>query len=539
MGFSLFRRWTSLDRRQLAIGFPADRTDLLLRVRVKSLGCVALGWASDDRIIEEIIPTPLGEVVLHCKSLPSMTLELRACSRFPAWGKIRDIRIEEEVSPSVLFPRKQGWQLMFGESNLLIPSKEFFEYFLYGLSSLFRLPFPFRIGRKLAKAWVRASRLPGYKHLRRESRFGLFKAIRPRDLASYPTVSKEVFRVSPADFTTPFYTWESATSGSTGEPFRFFHGDSHQRIMSISNIAAAQYGLNFLGGYRMSRFSAPQRAEKLRTLHLTNTPGDLNWQTLKNGDLLIRQELLERSSAKELVSAFQPSIVNGLPSLLLRFSGAFSGLGRVPVAVARSEHLLDADLPELENTFDVVVGLYGQSEGLGFALRCPECKCYSQVPLWGFMGLTRSSCGELARVVGCSFRREGTQFFNYEVSDLVEPVDSNECKGCPYPSFPFGFIAGRSREQIETRDGRLLSIKSLINVGIPVTALKGISRWAVRQDEPGHATFVYSRPLDPAASLENELLSGLNELDSGLGWDIERNDSLFLSQRGKRSLIVE
>jgi len=287
------------------------------------------------------------------------------------------------------------------------------------------------------------------------------------DLQKLPLLTKEEIRKNFSDLLAKdFKKWQpkqNATSGSTGEPLKYY-----TTIDSIS--------MGWAVGYRAWGWAGYKIGDKLVKLGGSSlVPSSLTFKKrlryclervlpLPSTDMT--EETLDRYALS--ISKFKPEYIRGYPSslfILAKFL-AKSDYNIQPKAIfTTAETLLPSHRRFIQDVFncDVLDG-YGCRDGSANAMECVEHSGYHMASELVIMEFIKDgehvSPGEAGEIVATDLHNYAMPFIRYAVGDVGVPSDEQCSCGRGLPLVKS--IEGRVINMIKLKDGTLLS-------GLPFT----------------------------------------------------------------------
>ena len=331
-----------------------------------------------------------------------------------------------------------------------------------------------RLKRLVSLAWEHC---PGYRAW--WSRHGWH----PSDLRSLeeadaiPPIDKERMRADLDAFSLPRRSpMIASTSGSTGEPFSFRY------------TAALRLAHHAQAAVACARATPDLSLTQTRLMLLSGRPLRGLSATGAAGSLVLSHAALGRPEALlELIEAYRPAGLYAFPSSAAKLAEVLDGRYRFRSAILSSESMLPFQLRAAERIADTVTVTYGLSEGAAFALRCPSCGTYGELPSHGLTTLRRRPDG-LHDIVGTGFWSLGTLFIGYATGDLTAGR-AEPCPDCPGGGLRFSAILGREQEALLDRNNVRYTLGLLYRVLVP--DMPRIKLYDFVQDEPGQAILRY------------------------------------------------
>ena len=288
------------------------------------------------------------------------------------------------------------------------------------------------------------------------------------DLQKLPILTKDEIRKNFAELMAKdFENWkpiQNATSGSTGEPLRYYITKNNLSIGWASGFRAWSWAGYKLGDKRVtlagSSLLPSHMSFKKRFRYLLE-------RNLPLSSLNMTEDVMEEYAQK--IIKFKPKYIRGYPSALSILAKFLTenGIHDIqPVAVfTTAETLLPYQRKIIEDVFgcDVLDG-YGCRDGGANAMECPEhsgCHIASEQVVMEFVkGGEKVSSGEMGEIIATDLHNYAMPFIRYAAGDVGIPTD--EVCSC-----------GRGLPLLKSIEGRVLDIISLENgtmlSGLPLT----------------------------------------------------------------------
>jgi phenylacetate-CoA ligase len=299
-----------------------------------------------------------------------------------------------------------------------------------------------------------------------------------RALAALPPVSKVELRQAGAttlDRGRVHPQWRSsASSGSTGEPFRVYY--------EPRAWATLKYAVK-LRARRACGVRPTDRVVILDAVPPGTTASRLE-QAIGCGRISVLQPAPAVAAA---LAAFQPNVIYGLPSALHEAARALQARGdRLPVkAVFTSGELLDGSAREmLAAAFEApIYDIYGTSETKEIAWECPEGGMHLNSDVvrlevlddWG----RELPAGEEGNFVATLLVNRAMPLFRYLTGDRGALL-SGRCP-CGRSSPLLGVVTGRAADVLVLRGGQRISPYALT---CALERVSGLLRYQVSQLDP-------------------------------------------------------
>jgi phenylacetate-coenzyme A ligase PaaK-like adenylate-forming protein len=146
----------------------------------------------------------------------------------------------------------------------------------------------------------------------------------------------------------------------------------------------------------------------------------------------------------------------------------------------------------------VVIGTYGLSEGVGFAMGCHNCGAYAELDTHGIISLDQRTDG-LFDIIGTSFWSRGTLFIRYHTGDLTFGPAA-PCASCPPSMLHFKSPSGRSQEFVVDGRGARHALAMIVGAERMLPVLRDVELFDFVQVTPGKLVFRYvtanRKPID-------------------------------------------
>ena len=312
--------------------------------------------------------------------------------------------------------------------------------------------------------------------------------IRPQDIRSLkdysalPILTKAIVRkhgVEAFRSTSflPSQLVEVATSGSTGEPFRFLRQREYEEWRMAGWWRAWRWG-----GWTPGNKIAWLWREYWPQNRIKQLEKQLNWW------LTGRQwfNVFDMSEATmdrwiDEFRQFKPSFVHAYPSAIMRFSSHLDArrvtLDGVKAVFTSGEMLLPNQRNLIKQTFQAEVhDMYGSSEVYPIAAECRQGALHLSTDLI-VPELEKDPQGSgLKRIIATPLQAYGMPFLRYEVGDLASAI-THECScGLPFPVLEG--LVGRATDIFPLPNGRVVHGQILIAY---LNAVGGVERFQFRQ----------------------------------------------------------
>ena len=289
----------------------------------------------------------------------------------------------------------------------------------------------------------------------------------PEQLAGLPVLNKQEIRAQapgvmvsvsvPSLRRIPY-----STSGSTGEPFRFFTsqkltGSKIARYLREMSAWGIEPGTPYLKVWGAGRVPAPGREGErdFFSKHILRRYEELAFDLTeeKADDLL---DLLRRHGLQALEAYTSAAVF--LASRARERKLSFPELKTVVVS---GETLTKEHARLLSETFRArLINAYGNREFGRIAFSCPSGSglCWSAEDFYAeYLDLDPPDPSGLKRLVLTCFSNEAQPFIRYDTGDLVHPDDEETC--CGRRGLPMWHeVAGRLAESVLTHSGKHISV---------------------------------------------------------------------------------
>jgi len=282
----------------------------------------------------------------------------------------------------------------------------------------------------------------------------------PGDLRKLPILNKEDVRNHLSELVATNYPRKRlslmSTSGSTGQPLKFYHDNSAKSYIYAANIRSNSWaGLEY--GDKYARFTGSPFDSGIRAYEricdvLTRRVASLPSYDITEARLFEYVQKIRRSKPKAII---------GYASALYLL-GSFvkdQGISDVTVGtvISSSEQLWRREL--IEETFHSKVFDNYSSREFAIAAQCEMRGGYhilSELILLEFVkGNEGVSTGEVGEILVTDLTNYGMPFIRYRIGDLGRPCEDLCSCGRGLPLIES--IEGRSMDYITTCDGRILS----------------------------------------------------------------------------------
>jgi phenylacetate-CoA ligase len=294
-----------------------------------------------------------------------------------------------------------------------------------------------------------------------------------RALAALPPVSKlELRRAGPRVFDggniQPDW-YSSASSGSTGEPFRVWY---EPRAWARLKYLIKLRGRIACGARPTDRIAILDVMQSTRPV--------IGW-----GGRWARISVLEpASSVAAALEAFAPNVVYGLPSALLDAGRLLQQRGRQPPirAVFTSGELLQSRTREnlVRAHGAPVYDIYGTSETKEIAWECPQGKMHLNADVVHLEAVDESGhtlpTGSEGDLVATLLVNRAMPLLRYRTGDRGTLLAETCSCGCAMPLM--GVVTGRKADILVMQDGHRISPYALTSV---IERIAGVVRYQVSQ----------------------------------------------------------
>jgi phenylacetate-CoA ligase len=380
------------------------------------------------------------------------------------------------------------------------------------------------------------------------------------DLHLLPVVDKELFRSRPLEdfLAVGVPAWRHlpyATSGSTGDPFRFVLDRRAMPLVFASHLFYdSWYGLDPLArSIRImgppARDPAPRGAPLPVRLRSALTAGlQRRYERLTQRRLATFEARPERVRAA--IEAFRPAYLLGYTGTLAAIADEFLRTGYRPsrpldAVVTIAETLTPERRAVLERCFGApIANRYGQRE---FKYWCAQSLpgdpmrfcCNTELVVFETLRADGSAAapGEVGRVVLTNLHNEVMPFLRYDTGDLGALGASSWPDG---PGFPMmNRLDGRTQEVLSTPSGRTIDATTL---GHHLFVLRGhvdaVRQYQLVQEGPDAVVLRVVPVAGCGEALRDRLATDLGELlGEGLAIRIEVTDAIPLEKSGKRPIL--
>ncbi len=288
----------------------------------------------------------------------------------------------------------------------------------------------------------------------------------PEQLADLPVLSKQEIRSqAPGVIVSTMVSSREripySTSGSTGEPFRFFTsqkltGSKIARYLREMSAWGIEPGTPFLKVWGAGRVPTPgrERERDFFARHILKRQEELAFDLTRNRadqllDYLIRRGL-------RVLEAYTSAAVY----LATRARERGLVFPKLTTVVVSGETLTYEHERLLLETYGArVVNAYGSREFGRVAFSCPEGgMCWSAEDFYAeYLDLDPPDTSGLKRLVLTCFSNDAQPFIRYDTGDLVQPGEENSC--CGKRGLPvWQRVAGRLAESVLTHSGKHISV---------------------------------------------------------------------------------
>lgn len=380
------------------------------------------------------------------------------------------------------------------------------------------------------------------------------------DLRLLPVVDKQVFRSRPlvdflADDVPEWRQLPYATSGSTGDPFRFVLDRATTPLVFASHLYYdSWFGLDPLD--RSIRIMGPPSVDP--------PPVGAPLRARLRSALTSRlQHLYERRTQRRLptfeadpevvrrtIDAFRPAYLLGYTATLAAIADEFLRIGYRPprplkAVVTIAETLTPERRRVLEDCFGArIANRYGQREFKFWCAQSPEDDptrflVNTELVAWETLRPDGSAAeaGEVGRVVLTNLHNRVMPFLRYDTGDLAALGPSAWPQGRGFPVVTR--LDGRTQEVLTTPAGRTIDATTL---GHHLFVVRGhvdaVRLYQLVQDDDDAVTLRIVPTAGTNDELEATLRRDLHELlGDGLAITIETVDDIPLERSGKRPIL--
>jgi phenylacetate-CoA ligase len=292
-----------------------------------------------------------------------------------------------------------------------------------------------------------------------------FKA--PEQLAALPVLDKaEIRSQAPGVMVSTAISSRGripySTSGSTGEPFRFFtsqklNGSKIARYLREMSAWGIEPGTPYLKVWGAGRVPTPDReAERdFFARHILKRHEELAFDlTEERADKLLDYMVRHGLQALEAYTSAAVFLAMRARERALTFS-------KLKTVVVSGETLTKEHARLLSETFRArLINAYGNREFGRIAFSCPSGSgfCWSAEDFYAeYLDLDPPDPSGLKRLVLTCFSNNAQPFIRYDTGDLVHPDDEDAC--CGRRGLPMWHqVAGRLAESVVTHSGKHISV---------------------------------------------------------------------------------
>lgn len=386
------------------------------------------------------------------------------------------------------------------------------------------------------------TKVPYYKnhgqHYRKLSRNAFLE-----EFSRLPVLAKKTVKQETSEFIriprSPFLL-QRTTSGTTGSPLVIFQTPV-ERVKSIALKHSVHEKFCDLRSPRVLDLSASLDGNQV-TLQLPGT----------NHAYLSIYHLTQqhRHQIAELLTGFQPELIQGYPSALAQLALLFpEGLPyELPDKTVRctstSETLFPDTRKMIEENLGVIVhNEYGSQEGQHFAFGCKHGGMHihparGYVEILGFDRDEPVEPGEAGRIVVTGFQNRHMPLIRYSIGDTASKAPEGHSCACGSGWPVLQDLHGRTQDLVKTRDGNRIGL-------IESATLRTVSGIAESQIiQSGYESFVYRIVVSEGYDVPQAEAAINQRLAERLGYPVEVSfeyvDTIEKTSSGKhRAVIVD
>lgn len=357
-----------------------------------------------------------------------------------------------------------------------------------------------------------------------------------RDYASLPILTKAIIRErgTEAFRSTDFpLSWlaDTTTSGSTGEPLRFFREHEYEEWRMAGSWRAWRWG-GWTPGEKMAwlwrEYWSPDRK--------TRFAKQINWWITRRR----LYNVFEMSGATmdrwiQDLHAYQPRFLFGFPSALAHMAKHLAANGTelpgVRTIFTNGEMLQSEQREIIEKTFQCKVhNMYGSSEVHPIAAECRLGALHLSTDLTVVELGDDPGLSGMRKVVLTPLHAYGMTLLRYEVGDLAEAIGTDCPCGLPFPVLQG--LVGRTADLFPLPGKRVVHGQILIAY---LSGLKHIERFQFRQRTTNLLTLVIVKAQGFDSQSEHNLQTVLEKISRELGIPVrlEYVDEIPLTGGGK------
>ena len=363
------------------------------------------------------------------------------------------------------------------------------------------------------------------------------------DLQKLPILTKEHIRNNLNDLTAKNYSKEelipSATSGSTGEPMRFFV----DKERDAWNTAAALREWSW-AGYNLGD----------KVAYLWGAPQDLSNQAKLKAriyNLILRTIWLDAFNMTEktldeyvrILRRFKPKVIKACPSAIYLMAQYMEKRGiddiRPKAILTSCEMLFDYQRESIERAFGCeVFDYYSGRDTTLQGGECPEHSGYHLAIENAVIEFVKDdehvAPGELGKIIITDLSNHAMPFIRYEIGDLGVPSDAICSCGRGLPLMKS--IEGRTTDILRRADGGYISSPGLTDV---VKDFKNIKQIQIIQKTKEHVTLKVVKG-KKYTDRDSELLKAVMKKYLGDEMNIEISfvESIQLTRSGKYRFTI-
>lgn len=303
------------------------------------------------------------------------------------------------------------------------------------------------------------------------------RGLKPKDIQDFndfkklPFLTKEIIQENLEDLVAENYPKSklqySTTGGSTGIPLGFYH---EKGVSSAKEWAFMTSQWNRIG-YKIGDKRVVLRGN---VVHSANKGGFWEYDPVNRQLILSSYHMTDKNLPKyiEKIRGFAPKFIHAYPSVITIFArfmkeNSIKPFDSVKAILCGSENIYEPQRRLLEDVLKCrVYSWYGHSEQTVLAGECERSSYYHIFPEYGIVelignnGQPATEENGIGEIVATGLNNFVFPFIRYKTMDLGVHANHKCNCGRGYPLLKR--VEGRLQDLIVTKDGRLISLTSLI-----------------------------------------------------------------------------
>jgi len=380
--------------------------------------------------------------------------------------------------------------------------------------------------------YIAVTTVPFYKRLNIKINWDNFTL---DELKKFPIIDKEIIIHNFEDFISSkckFFGKLSSTSGSTGNPFKFYIPYNSEAIETFIMHRAWRMGKDYKytpgDPVVVLRSYSPKENEPIYKIDKRKNYWYLSPFHINEKNLDIYLDIIYKSKAK---------ILRGYPSSIYIFTLLLMKknikIPQIKLIVTSSETLLPHYRETIENYWGIpVLDWYGQNERTVIVSQCWAGN-YHNHDDYGILELNENN-----EIIATSLNNYVMPFIRYNTKDIAIPLDSpvKTCKCGMNLSVPFKAIQGRTDDLLIKDDGTYVPT---VNIYTMMYKIKGIKNFQIIQKKDKSLLVKLVADNNFNANAENILKKELKDRLGNLKIDIKLVDEIERNKKtGKIRTII-